>query len=192
MIGKIEKMVLSAFYEQKTISGTALRKKLFNSNRSAQMRSLSILNRNQRGFLVERIVGEHATVAGSDVVYYGGQSSFDILINDKKVEVKSALCRGPNLKFTTNKNLATQEYRWSGIKPECFDYLVLVAATPNGLRYQMLSSADFYYSRMWYYNRSETGYSWYENGKYVRYKMKNIANLGEEITAATLEKGVFA
>jgi hypothetical protein len=181
MLNQIEKIVLSSFKKKETISGSALRNRLFNKKRSAKMRALSVLEKWQRAFVIERIVGEEARKAGNEVVHYGGSSAFDILINGKRVEVKSALCRGKNKNFSDPKNAKYQQYTWSGIKPNNFDYLVIVAVTPNGLRYKMVDSD---YVNNWcptMVKYSTNGYNWYENGKYVRYHMKPISKLGEEI-----------
>lgn len=186
MLNKIERMVLSAFDKKETISGSVLRKRLFNKKRSSKMRALSVLEKWQRAFVIERIVGEEASKAGNEVVHFGGVSSFDILINGKRVEVKSALCRGPNMNFSDSKNAGYQQYTWAGIKPERFDYLVLVAVTPNGLRYKIVSSEECEHRMRWY-SYSNNGYNWYENGKFARYRMKNISLLGGEIANKTLE-----
>jgi hypothetical protein len=179
MLTQIEKIVLSAFDCKKTISGTALRKKLFNKQRSSKMRELAILAKHQRAFAVERIVGNCATKSGNQVVHYGGVASFDIEINGKRVEVKSALCAGPNKNFSRGKNVKNQRYTWHGIKPGNFDYIVLVAVTPNGLRYTLVDSEHF---NDWVYTYGKNGYSWYDNGWFVRYRMKPISGLGADIT----------
>lgn len=182
MLNQIEKIVLSSFKKKETISGSALHKRLFNKKRSAKMRALSVLEKWQRAFVIERIVGEEARKAGNEVVHYGGSSAFDILINGKRVEVKSALCRGKNKNFSDPKNAKYQQYTWSGIKPNNFDYLVMVAVTPNGLRYDLVPSEDVWNLSQYDIKYGTNGYNWYENGKYVRYFMKPISKLGAEIT----------
>jgi hypothetical protein len=183
MLSRIEKIVLASF-SNRPATATQIRKRFFTKKRSANMYKLASLTGNQRGFAVERIVGESAQKTGNDVVFYGGTSEFDIMINGMKVEVKSAMCDGPSGKdYSKGKNAHSQVYRWVGIKNLNFHYLVLVAVTPTGLRYKIVDSLEFQRSK-WKYGKvyGERGYNWCENGWFARYKMKPISKLGAEIT----------
>lgn len=189
MLNRIEKIVLSSF-SNRPATATQIRKRFFTKKRSADMYKLACLTGNQRGFAVERIVGDLSKKTGNDVIFYGGTSEFDILINGMRVEVKSCMCNGPTGRdYSKGKNATSQIYQWHGIKNLNFDYLVLVAVTPNGLRYRLVDSMEFQDSK-WKYGKiyGERGYHWYENGWTVRYKMKPISKLGEEIAENILQQ----
>ena len=57
---------------------------------------LSKMSRNYRGAVVERMIRDYYVDHGKDVDYYGGSNSFDMMVDGKKVEVKSALATKSN------------------------------------------------------------------------------------------------
>lgn len=104
------------------------RKSVFSPNKNALAYSLSQMNNQHRGMAVEKLVRDLLTKHGKRVEYIGGTHPFDMKVNGKRVEIKSALPR-----VIETKTGRTMYYQFQNIKTKNFDKIVLVFVTPNGL-----------------------------------------------------------
>jgi len=92
---------------------------------------LSKMSRNYRGAVVERMIRDYYVDHGKDVDYYGGSNSFDMMVDGKKVEVKSALATKSNTGYA---------YRFQHICPAHFHKLVLVFISPEGITSRVMDT----------------------------------------------------
>ena len=96
---------------------------------------LSKMSRNYRGGVVERMVRDYYKKMGKAVFHIGGNSSYDMLVNGHKIEVKSALAKvnivGGVIKYT---------YKFGHIRPANFSKLVLVFISPEGITARVINS----------------------------------------------------
>ena len=90
----------------------------------------------QRGYAVEAMVRDELILMGYKVEHLGFRYSYDLRVDGNRVEVKSALARTKKL---VRSGKFYETYDFQNIKTDCFDYLVLVFITPNGLISRMLT-----------------------------------------------------
>jgi len=113
---------------------------------------------------------------GYNVYRMGGlKKKCDIWVNDERIEVKSSLAS----KCVTRKGVVYYTYTFPGIKPECFDRLVLAYVTPYGVELSVLTKRAVY-ARISNGNltRGSQGYSIY-HGKDCRIIGKKFSNFLE-------------
>jgi hypothetical protein len=78
---------------------------------------------------------------GHNLYKMGGTNKrYDLWANDEKIEVKSSLAE----KCVPRKRASYYTYSFSGVKPECFDRLVLAYITPNGVDFRILTKRAVY------------------------------------------------
>lgn len=96
----------------------------------------------QRGYAVEAMIRDELILMGYKVDHLGFRYSYDLRVDGNRIEVKSALARTKKL-VRTGETYET--YDFQNIKTDCFDYLVLVFITPNGLISRMLTQEQAKY-----------------------------------------------
>ena len=106
-------------------------KSLFSARKSLIAYRLSKMSRNYRGGVVERMVRDYYRKNGKKVAYFGGSVSFDMIVNGKKIEVKSALAR---------KSANGYSYHFHHVCPANFHKLVLVFISPEGVTSRIMDS----------------------------------------------------
>lgn len=107
---------------------------VFSVRKNALAYNLSKMNSQHRGAIVEKMIRDMLIRQGKMVKHIGGNHSFDMEVDGKKVEVKSSL---PHIVHT--KKGKTFIYRFQNIKTKFFDQIILVYITPNGLRMKVFS-----------------------------------------------------
>lgn len=101
-------------------------KSVFSIKKNKLSYSLSRLNNQHRGIIIEKMIRDQLIVQGKRVKHIGGSNRFDMLVNGQRVEIKSALARS----LSKNKYY----YQFQNIKTKHFDKIILVYVSPNGLR----------------------------------------------------------
>jgi hypothetical protein len=91
---------------------------------------LSRMKGNPRGNAVERMIRHYFEQKGRAVQVFGKNFTFDLLVNGKRVEIKSALAT-----FAGNKLY----YRFQHVGLDCFDTIVLVGIAPHGINVKIVS-----------------------------------------------------
>ncbi len=107
-------------------------KSVFSLKKNRLCYSLSKLNNQHRGAIIEKMVRDRLIMQGMRVKYIGGTNSFDMLVNGQRVEIKSSLARSVccNGKYF---------YSFQNIKTKNFDKIILVYISPNGLKMKTFS-----------------------------------------------------
>lgn len=85
-----------------------------------------------RGNIIEKMVYGQLVTRNYDVEYFGGGHPYDMLVNGKRVEVKSSIAQY----YTKN----TYKYRFQNIKTSLFDKIILVFITPYEIIIQQMNS----------------------------------------------------
>lgn len=111
------------------------KKSMFCPKRSLAAYRLSKMSRNYRGKTIEIAVYEKFRKKGNRVVYLGGNCSFDMLVNGKRVEVKSALA-----KVKIINGVEKYTYDFKHICPNNFHKLILVFVSPSGISIRTMDS----------------------------------------------------
>ena len=108
---------------------------------------------------VEALVWLLFKQSGYNVYRMGGlKKKYDIWANDEKIEVKSSLAT----KCSSRNSQKDYTYTFAGVKPECFDRLVLAYITPNGVEFSILTQRAVYARiRSGQLKRGAQGYSIY-------------------------------
>lgn len=89
----------------------------------------------QRSELIEVLVLYEYIKHGYNVYQMGGTTQhYDLWANDEKVEIKSSIAK----QRRTRSGHYYYTYSFPGIKPECFDKLILAYITPEKLKLRML------------------------------------------------------
>lgn len=96
---------------------------------------LSKMSRNYRGVTMERMIRDYYISKRFNVKYMGGTNPFDMLVNGKKIEVKSALA---SVKIVRGKKKYT--YKFQHICTKNFHKLVLVFISPEGISTRTMDS----------------------------------------------------
>ena len=96
---------------------------------------LSRMSRNYRGVAIERMVRDYYKKIGKTVFHVGGNSSYDMIVNGHKIEVKSALA-----KMTVVGGVVKYSYKFGHIRPANFSKLVLVFISPEGISARVMNS----------------------------------------------------
>lgn len=109
-------------------------KGLFSPKKSVLAYRLSRMSSQYRGRVIEHMVKEYYISKKKSVWYYGGSHPFDMRVDGKRIEVKSALARN-----NTNGN-SKYTYNFQHIKPHNFDKLILVFIAPEGIKTRVVDS----------------------------------------------------
>lgn len=100
---------------------------LFTVEKSPIAYALNLHNNHYRGYYTERMVADKLIDYNFNVIHYGKDHDFDLLINGSiKGEVKLAT-------LTTTDRGRRTKYTFCKVKPECFDVLFMVFLNPWGL-----------------------------------------------------------
>jgi hypothetical protein len=94
---------------------------------------LSKMNSQYRGIVTERMVRDYYKSIGKKVRYFGGSQSFDMSVNGRRIEVKSAIGR-------PNANNTNYTYHFQHICANNFDKLVLVFISPEKIHMRIMDS----------------------------------------------------
>lgn len=106
----------------------------FSRKKSKLAYRLSRMSSQYRGRVIEDMVKEYYLSKKRSVWYYGGSHPFDMRVDGKRIEVKSALARN-----NTNGN-SKYTYNFQHIKPHNFDKLILVFIAPEGIKTRVVDS----------------------------------------------------
>ena len=109
-------------------------KGLFSPNKSMVAYRLSRMSSQYRGRVIERMIRDYFISKKKNVWYFGGSHPFDMRVNGKRIEVKSALAR------KENKNSKKYSYNFQHIKPHNFDKLIMVFISPEGIQTRVVDS----------------------------------------------------
>jgi hypothetical protein len=109
-------------------------KGLFSPRKSMVAYRLSRMSSQYRGRVVERMIRDYFISKKKTVWYYGGSHPFDMRVNGKRIEVKSALAR------KENKKSKDYSYNFQHIKPHNFDKLIMVFVSPEGIQTRVVDS----------------------------------------------------
>jgi len=107
-------------------------KRIYYPSRNLLCYELFKLQPTDRGNYIERMVYNQLVTRGYNVEYFGGGHPYDMLVNGKRIEVKSSIAQ-----YNT-KN--TYKYRFQNIKTSLFDKIILVFITPYEIITQQMSS----------------------------------------------------
>lgn len=111
-------------------------KSIFSPKKSKLAHRLSKMNSQYRGGTIERMIRDYYISKKYNVKYFGGRNSFDMIVNGKKIEVKSALAQekivyGGVRKYT---------YQFKHICPKNFHKLIMVFIAPEGITVRVMDS----------------------------------------------------
>jgi hypothetical protein len=113
----------------------------YSKKRNALANKLCRCNPVTRSEQIEALVWLLFKQYGYNVYRMGGtKKKYDLWANDEKIEVKSSLAS----KCSIRNSQEHYTYTFSGIKPECFDRLVLAYITPNGVEFGILTQRAVY------------------------------------------------
>lgn len=107
---------------------------LFSPKKNMLSYRLSRMSSQYRGRVIERMIRDYYISKKKSVWYYGGAHPFDMRVNGKRIEVKSALAR------KENKNSKNYSYHFQHIKPHNFDKLIMVFISPEGIKVKVADS----------------------------------------------------
>lgn len=96
---------------------------------------LSKMSSQYRGIVTERMIRDYYISIGKMVRYCGGSHSHDMVVNSRKIEVKSAIAV-PNM----TRNGIQYSYNFQHICPNNFHKLILVFISPEGLTIRVMDS----------------------------------------------------
>ena len=100
--------------------------RIFSKKKNILAYRLSTMNSQYRGNAAEKMIRDYYINAGYSVKYISGNNPYDMLVNGRKVEVKSALA-------TRKVIQGVEQYRYcfKHICPNNFHKLVMVFISPN-------------------------------------------------------------
>lgn len=107
----------------------------FSPKKSLLAYRLSKMSRNYRGTTIEMMLRDYFVKKGCVVKHIGHSNKYDLYVNGKKIEVKSALARQ---KIVGGK--IKHEYKFAHVCPSKFHKLVLVYVSPQGLEMRTMDS----------------------------------------------------
>ena len=93
---------------------------------------LSRMSSQYRGIVTERMIRDYYKSTGKRVKYFGGSQSFDMSVDGRRIEVKSAIGRPGKNNYT---------YHFQHICANNFDKLVLVFISPEKIHIRVMNSA---------------------------------------------------
>lgn len=96
---------------------------------------LSKMSSQYRGQVLEKMVRDYYISRQKKVVYFGGNASFDMLVDNKRIEVKSALA-----KMDIVRGKIQYSYNFRHICPHNFHKLVLVFVSPFGINIRVMDT----------------------------------------------------
>jgi hypothetical protein len=98
-------------------------------------------SKTERSDNIEALVMKLFDRAGYDLDKKGGTNQrYDLWAGTEKIEVKSSLAA----KCVTRKGQVYYTYTFPGVKPQCFDRLVLAYVTPYGVDFRILTKRSVY------------------------------------------------
>ena len=133
----------------------------YSREQNAVAYDLCTQSKTQRSDNMEAIVMELFGRAGYDLERKGGTNQrYDLWAGIEKIEVKSSLAK----RRVDRKGNVYYTYAFMGVKPRCFDRLVLAYITPYGVDFRILTSRAVY-ARICNgeLKRGEGGYSIYHS-----------------------------
>lgn len=102
---------------------------------------LCTMSKTERSDNVEALVMKLFERSGYNLYKMGGTNKrYDLWANEEKIEIKSSLAE----KCVTRRGEIYYTYSFMGVKPECFDRLVLSYITPNGVNFRILTKRAVY------------------------------------------------
>jgi hypothetical protein len=107
----------------------------FSPKKSLLAYRLSKMSRNYRGTTIEMMLRDYFVRKGYVVKHIGRSNRYDLYVNGKKIEVKSALARQK-----TVKGEIKYEYRFAHVCPSKFEKLIMVYISPEGLEMRTMDS----------------------------------------------------
>lgn len=111
------------------------KKSIFCPKKNLLAYRLSRMSSQYRGGVIERMIRDYYKDAGHTVSYIGGSHSFDMLVNGRKIEVKSSLAR-----MTIVGGIIKYTYKFQHICPNNFHKLVMVFVSPEGLTARVMDT----------------------------------------------------
>jgi len=81
------------------------------------------------------MVRDYYKSIGKNVVHYGGNASFDMMVDNRKIEVKSALARPQR-----SKGKVAYSYHFQHICPNNFHTLIMIFVSPEGIEVRSMDS----------------------------------------------------
>ena len=114
--------------------------KHYSPKRNAAAYDLCTMSKTERSDNVEALVMQLFERSGYNMYKMGGARSCDLLANEEKIEVKSSLAE----KCVSRNGLIYYTYCFPGVKPECFDRLVLAYIRPYGVNFRILTKRAVY------------------------------------------------
>lgn len=109
-------------------------KPIYYPSRNLLCYKLFKLQPTDRGNVIEKIVCDKLISKGYDVNYFGGRHPYDMMVNGKRIEVKSSIAQYHTARI--------YKYRFQNIKTDLFDRIILVFVTPYEIITQQMSSKD--------------------------------------------------
>ena len=106
---------------------------IFSPSKSLLSYRLSRRSSQHRGRVIEDMIKDYYISKGKSVWYYGGSHPFDMRVDGKRIEVKSALARCDN-------GCSKYSYNFQHIKPHNFDKLIMVFINPEGIKTRVVDS----------------------------------------------------
>ncbi len=110
-------------------------KSIFSPKKNILSYRLSRMSSQYRGGVIERMIRDYYKKSGKKVSYVGGSASFDMMVNGRRVEVKSALAR-----MSITNGTVKYAYNFQHICPNNFHKLVMVFVSPEGLTTRVMDS----------------------------------------------------
>jgi hypothetical protein len=129
-------------------------KSIFSYKKNPIAYKLSRIEDNRkRGHVVERLVRDIFLSQNKKVQYIGGKHSFDMMVDNCRVEIKSSLASA-----SVVGGMVRYSYQFQNIKTQNFDKLILVFISPEGLVMRQMSSkmADKYLANAKTYKNGKT------------------------------------
>jgi hypothetical protein len=111
------------------------KKSSFCPNKNLLTYRLSKMSSQYRGNVLERMVRDYYKSIGKRVVHIGGSASFDMLVNGRRIEVKSALSKE---RIVNGK--AKYSYSFKHIRPSNFHKLIMIFISPEGFEIRSMDS----------------------------------------------------
>ena len=125
----------------------------YSAQKNKLANKLCRMSRGERGDKIEAMVLGLFIRCGYNVHKMGGlKNKCDIWVNDEKIEIKSSLAE----RNTNKKGEEYYSYTFAGVKPDCFDRLVLAYVKPNGVELRILTKRAVY-ARIRKNNLSKSG-----------------------------------
>lgn len=106
---------------------------LYSKSKNAASYKLSRMKTQHRANVLELLVRDRFVNMGCRVKHIGNSHEFDMLVDGKRIEVKSSLAT-----CSVTGGVVSYAYKFRNVKTHCFDKLVLIFVSPENIEIRQM------------------------------------------------------